>query len=165
MLEKWTGKNKMSGKEQFDKNNHAKESEIEIGDKVVVEQEKTNKLTPRFNPTSWLVIDKKGPELTLKDNEGKVMKRATAMVKKLIVHEEMIKDSEVIQESEVEEKEAQPVEMNSETRTTAEDGQLRTRHGRIVRPPIKASMNIQGDSPPKKKKKSNWIDNSGVCRS
>ena len=74
---------KMAGKEAADKSRHAKESEIVVGDHVLMEKRQENKLSTRFQDMPWKVISKEGPELTLKDVEGNIMKRASGAVKKV----------------------------------------------------------------------------------
>ena len=66
-LEKNISSSKQHAKEYHDKRHHAKNISFQIGDRVVVEQRKLNKLTPIFETTPYLVIETKGT--LIKDKE------------------------------------------------------------------------------------------------
>lgn len=74
--------NKGKAKEYSDKYFHAKPSNIQIGDQVVVKNVDRSKLAPNFHPRKFKVIEKTGEKLILKDDEGAILKRNTALVKK-----------------------------------------------------------------------------------
>nr|CAI5846927.1 unnamed protein product [Callosobruchus analis] len=75
---------KEKGKQYSDRKRNAKESDIQIGDKVYVKNTiKNNKVTPTFNPTPHEVISKKNGDTLLKDNQtGQEYRRNVIHLKK-----------------------------------------------------------------------------------
>nr|CAH7727552.1 unnamed protein product [Callosobruchus chinensis] len=75
---------KEKGKQYSDRKRNAKESDIQIGDKVYVKNTiKNNKLTPTFNPTPHEVISKENGDTLLKDNQtGQEYRRNVIHLKK-----------------------------------------------------------------------------------
>ena len=67
-LEKNICASKQHAKEYHDKQHHAKNICLQIGDRVVVKQRKLNKLTPIFEPTPYIVIETN--ETLIKAKEG-----------------------------------------------------------------------------------------------
>ena len=65
----------------------ARPSEVLPGDQVLVQQEKRDKLSTRFNPTPYTVVSKHGNSLIVQSQEGAQYSRNTAHVKKLLQHE------------------------------------------------------------------------------
>ena len=61
---------------------HAKASNIRIGDKVLVEQDKIDGLSPRYNPEPFVVVEKKDSMVTVQNGE-KTLCRYTAKCKPL----------------------------------------------------------------------------------
>ena len=59
---------KIYNKNYADRRRNAKESDIKIGDRVLVKQEKQNKLTSRFNKNPLIVVHRNGSRVTAKDN-------------------------------------------------------------------------------------------------
>ena len=49
-------KKKENNKEYYDRNRRAKEVDIRAGDTVICKQKKKNKLTPKFDPKHYTVI-------------------------------------------------------------------------------------------------------------
>ena len=73
---------KCAQKEYWDKRNHATESMIKEGEKVLVKQDKQNKMTPTFEPKLYDVISKTGNQVTVRDENDNVYKRNVTHVKK-----------------------------------------------------------------------------------
>nr|CAH7764304.1 unnamed protein product [Callosobruchus chinensis] len=75
---------KEKGKQYSDRKRNAKESDIQIGDKVYVKNTiKNNKLAPTFNPTPHEVISKENGDTLLKDNQtGQEYRRNVIHLKK-----------------------------------------------------------------------------------
>ena len=53
-----------------------------MGDTVLLKAEKTNKLSTNFNPAPFKVVQRRGTEVTLRNEAGVQLKRNTAFVKK-----------------------------------------------------------------------------------
>ena len=70
-------------KEYADHRRNARKSDIEIGDYVLVRQEKKNKLTANFNPEPYKVIKKTGVEITAQRNNGHKITRNVSHFKKI----------------------------------------------------------------------------------
>jgi len=51
---------KLKGKDYYDRKNRDKESDLDIGDKVLVRREKKNKLSTEFNPKRFEIMERKG---------------------------------------------------------------------------------------------------------
>lgn len=62
----------------------AKYSDTDIGDEVLVRQEKRNKLTTTFSPVPYKVVDKQGNSLLVESPEGVQYSRNSSHVKKYI---------------------------------------------------------------------------------
>lgn len=77
---------KSLGKEQGDKDNKAKESEIETNDEVYAQRmNKNSKLESNFSPEVHKVIEKCGKDLVLKSNDtGKTSRRNAIHAKKVV---------------------------------------------------------------------------------
>lgn len=75
--------NKHKGKEKEDKVRAAKETDINPGDQVMVQNVVVpHKLTPKFGKTEYVVVERKGNEVVL-GMDGKTIRRHIAHVKKL----------------------------------------------------------------------------------
>ena len=59
-------------------------SEVEMGDRVLVQQEKTNKLSTPFNPTPLTVVSKTGNSLVIEADDGAQYSRNTSLVRKFL---------------------------------------------------------------------------------
>lgn len=73
---------KLSQKEYVDAKRIAVASEVEVGDKVLLKNSKTNKLSPNYDPNPCEVIDRKGGEVTIRSTAGAEFKRNVSFVKK-----------------------------------------------------------------------------------
>lgn len=80
--------NKGKGKLAVDDRRGARYSNIELGDKVLLRQERENKLTTPFNPTPHTVIQKTGNSLIVESPEGVQYSRNSSHAKKLIQTED-----------------------------------------------------------------------------
>lgn len=77
--------NKTKQKIIGDQKRRAKESELEIGDKVLKKVTvKENKLTPNFASTEYVLIDKSGGRCTIEDERGKQLIRNSTHLKKIV---------------------------------------------------------------------------------
>lgn len=66
---------KDQSKNYADKRRHAKELDLQPGDKVLIRQSKINKLTTPFSPIQHTVVWKKGNSVAAKSPDGKVVRR------------------------------------------------------------------------------------------
>ena len=73
---------KQKAKHYFDNTNKAKPIEIHIGDRVLMQQLKQNKLTSRYDHRPYKVIERRGCEITIQRND-KRFKRHVSSVKKI----------------------------------------------------------------------------------
>ena len=69
------------GKEYADKRRGAKECEFTVGDKVLLKQDKRNKLTPAFESDPYRVIEKHGNSVTIQSTEGVQYQRNSSHLK------------------------------------------------------------------------------------
>lgn len=72
---------KEKGRAYSDKYNRARESTVSVGDTVVIKNSDRAKLAPNFNPRKFTVVEKRGEELTMRDADGAIMRRNTALTK------------------------------------------------------------------------------------
>lgn len=73
---------KFNAKESEDQRRHAKESDIQVKDYVMIHSKETGKLKPNFDKAQYEVIEREGSALTLKGPDGNITKRNVAHVKK-----------------------------------------------------------------------------------
>ena len=74
--------NNLSQKEYVYARRHAAESQVETGDKVLLRNTKTNKLSPNYDPSPCEVLDRNGGEVTVRNKDGVEIKRNVSFVKK-----------------------------------------------------------------------------------
>lgn len=74
--------NKLKRKAYADGKRCAVPRSIKVGDKVLLREEKTNKLSSEFRPQPFTVIQKKGSEVTVRDDAGSEFKRNAAFMKR-----------------------------------------------------------------------------------
>ena len=65
-----------------DKKRHAEYSDLVPGDRVLLKQEKQNKLSTTFAPEPYDVVSRNGSSIVIKSPEGVQLERTTAHVKK-----------------------------------------------------------------------------------
>lgn len=75
---------KAKTKDYADTQRSASHSSVEIGDEVLVQQDKTNKLSTAFNPTPFKVVSKNGNSLMIEGPTGKQYSRNTSHVKQYV---------------------------------------------------------------------------------
>ena len=68
----------------MDRKRHTKPRTINVGDTVLVRQEKQNKLTTQFNQTPYTVINRKGSEVTAKSRNNHIVRRNASHFKKIL---------------------------------------------------------------------------------
>ena len=78
---------------------HAKPSNIEIGDVVLIKNEKIGKLQPKYSSIEFVVIKKEGPRLTMKSEDGVIMERSSNDVNKLQMAKDISTDDSQIKKS------------------------------------------------------------------
>eukprot|EP00794_Sanderia_malayensis_P004215 gene4215-4778_t len=76
-------KAKAAMKNYADTRNRSKESNINIGDVVLVKQPKRNKFTTRFNPDKYSVIAKNGTMITAENSKGHKITRNISFFRKV----------------------------------------------------------------------------------
>ena len=76
----WT--NKIKGKEYADKRRRATTSDFEIGDEVLLKQNKANKLSSHFNPEPCKVVKKGKGQVTVRNKQGVDITRSTGHAKR-----------------------------------------------------------------------------------
>ena len=86
---------KLSQKEYVDAKRRATESEIEIGDQVLLRNPKANKLSPNYNPSPCEVINRKGGEVTVRSKAGVDVKRNVSFVKRYQERPSMVEKVDV----------------------------------------------------------------------
>ena len=79
---------KAKSKAYADIHRRASPSSIELGDEVLVQQDKTNKLSTAFNPNPCKVISKTGNSLVVESPTGNQYSRNTSHVKQYIKEED-----------------------------------------------------------------------------
>ena len=77
------GEKKQAMKEYADSRRHAKSSDVEAGDVVLVKQGRANKLSTPFNPEPLIVSDRKGDMVTATRSDGSSITRNVAMYRDL----------------------------------------------------------------------------------
>ncbi|XP_024117578.2 uncharacterized protein K02A2.6-like [Oryzias melastigma] len=68
---------KEKGREDADRHRRAKESQVKQGDRVLLRQQKQNKLSTPFEPEPYTVISRKGPSVWLEKNGIKKMRHVS----------------------------------------------------------------------------------------
>ena len=81
-LRDWDSEAKAAAKIYTDERRGARYSDVRIGDKVLVRQEKHNKLSTAFNPTPHTVISKDGNSLVMQSPDAGSYSRNTTHVQK-----------------------------------------------------------------------------------
>ncbi|XP_065067305.1 uncharacterized protein K02A2.6-like [Rhopilema esculentum] len=117
---------------------NAKESSIAVGDTVLVKQQRRNKITSRFNKTPYLVVERKGTQVTAENSQKHRVTRNVSHFKRfnnsVIRTEESETDSDV--GNEVAEQRTSQEHRNKQTETgTGVIGPGNRRSQRLRRPP------------------------------
>ena len=74
---------KQRTKVYVDRRNRATPSDIKAGDKVLLQRAVQNKLSTRFDPNPYTLLERKGPSLILQRGGGRVFMRNVSHVRKL----------------------------------------------------------------------------------
>lgn len=74
---------KERNREYANNRRHAKKSELQVGDYVLIKQEKENKLTANFNQKPYKVIKKTGPEISAQNKDGHIIRRNVSHFKRV----------------------------------------------------------------------------------
>jgi hypothetical protein len=74
---------KQKSKDNIDVRRQAKESNIQVGDKILLEQTKQNKLSTNYEPSPYEVTGKFGNQVIIKSNGGVEYKRNVSHMKLL----------------------------------------------------------------------------------
>ena len=75
---------KQKGKNHSDERRGVVFSDIKPGDKVLLQQQQSNKLPLPYNPGLFTVADRHGPEVIVKSQDGTTYRRNVAHVKKYV---------------------------------------------------------------------------------
>ena len=75
---------KMEGKEYADRKRHATESNLGVGDSVLLKQTPTNKLSTPFEPEPYKIVEKSGSQVTLQSDTGRTVKRNITATKEFL---------------------------------------------------------------------------------
>ena len=73
---------KLKAKEYADARRGAQQSDIQVGDKVLVPMERRDKLTPRYGPEPFQVIRKRGSDVVCEGPEGQQLRRNVSVFKR-----------------------------------------------------------------------------------
>lgn len=68
--------NKQKSKQFYDEKKNVKKHLIQVGDDVMMKQDKDNKLTTAFNPNPYKVVKVEGPAITIQDGDQKFIRNA-----------------------------------------------------------------------------------------
>ena len=118
---------KLSQKDYVDAKRRAAESQVEIGDKVLLRNTKTNKLSPNYNPNPCEVLDRRGGEVTVRNSAGVDIKRNVSFVKKY--QERTSNDGEIAVEADRQEE-------RESDQSSVEHGTLKPSCSSPLAPPI-----------------------------
>ena len=74
---------KSRSKDYFDLANNAKVTDVNVGDLVVLKQDKENKVSPNFHYVPYKVVEKKGSSVQVESSDGIQRRRNVIHLKKL----------------------------------------------------------------------------------
>ena len=81
-------KRKEENKDYYDRNKRTMKAKSNKGDTVICKQQKNNKLTPKFDPEHYTVVQRKYSTITAeRDLDGKSVTRNVSYFKKVLVDE------------------------------------------------------------------------------
>ena len=81
-------------KQYADRKRHTKPRTIDVGDTVLVRQEKKNKLTTQFNQTLYTIINRTGSEVTARSRNNQLVRRNVSHFKKIPKPEQFDSDTD-----------------------------------------------------------------------
>lgn len=85
---------KLKAKIAGDRRRKAVESDLRVGDKVMIKTSSKSKLVPTFSPVAYTIIEKQGPRVTVEDEAGIKYLRNVALCKKFPTEETAQDDPE-----------------------------------------------------------------------
>lgn len=114
--------NKYKSKQYTDNKRRAQESDLEVGEKVLLKQHVTGKLDTPFYPKPFKLVSKNGNSCVVESEGGARYKRNSTFVKKYLEGKTPLPETEVITEGELEENEGmqdRSLDKQSESGSTA----------------------------------------------
>lgn len=87
---------KLKGKVYSDEKRHAAHCPIQAGDQVLLKNQQTDKMSPKYIPQPYQVLLKNGGEVTVRNKEGRQLRRSITHVKKYEQPQTIDNDTEVI---------------------------------------------------------------------
>ena len=117
---------KQKGKDYADSRRNAKENDLTIGDQVLMQQTKQNKLSTRYGEKPLTIVDKNGSKVVVKTESGQQYTRNSAHLKKFVTPEEthdvievepQVPDNNVVEKLAKESESSIPTTPIKETRT------------------------------------------------
>eukprot|EP00795_Rhopilema_esculentum_P002221 gene2221-17826_t len=110
-------KKKAQNKEYYGKKHNTKESEIKVGDTVICLQKRTNKLVPKFSPERFIVQERKGTKILVK-NRRHIITRNVSHFKRVPATDSYNNEEEDISDSDSkkEKKEQEKIEVDDRPR-------------------------------------------------
>jgi hypothetical protein len=124
---------KQKGKDYADQRRNAKESNLEVGDQVLMQQPKRNKLSTRYAENPLVVVDKTGSRVTVETDGGTQYIRNSAQLRKF--ERESVVDPETEADDDFDVPEPVPLESTSPAKLPTP--LKTTRSGRVSRIPEK----------------------------
>jgi hypothetical protein len=70
-------KKKISNKQYYDAKKNTKTSKIRVGDIFICKQKPNNKLSPRFNPERFTIVERKGATATARNGRRTITRNVT----------------------------------------------------------------------------------------
>lgn len=132
---------KQKGKDYADQRRNAKESNLQVGDRVLMQQPKHNKLSTRYEEKPLIIVEKTGSKITVENDRGKQYARNAAHLRKF--EEKTTSESDA---STKESRESDPEIGSSEIDeskplqqgfTKSPSKMMTTRSGRTINTPVK----------------------------
>jgi hypothetical protein len=91
---------KEQGKQYTDQRRHARESDTAVGDEVLIQQRKQDKLSTPFEPDPYKVVDKAGSQVTVESPSGIQYKRNVSQTKPYIRRDTQTEHSNTLEPQE-----------------------------------------------------------------
>ena len=124
-------RSKSHSKTYQDKKNHARKSEIDIGDKVLIQNEMPTKTSSKYKPIPYTVKEKKGPMISVENNSGHRVTRNSSMMKKINPSLKGRNEDEGVED--------EPMEINIDSSQNRQEDLVSTRPVRERRAPARLS--------------------------
>ena len=78
----WDRARKLTQKDYVNTEKHAVESQVEVGDQILLRNTKTNKMSPNYDASPCDVMDRNRGDITLRKTDGLEIKRNVSFVNK-----------------------------------------------------------------------------------